>query len=363
MPTSFREGRTILADKDGDESELDNWRPITIFSIVRRVIEKALDSILRGQVEINCNQRGFIIGIPGCHVNAKLINACLKSAKCLKKDCVIVFLDVSKAFDRIGHDHISRSLQAAGVSENLRNLIMNFITQNHITIHSSKKTSSKISITVAYRKELLYHLYFLTLRSITFTKNCAIHNFPISMVTNFQRIMMSLAGFADDQAVIGKDKKCATRIVEAVRHLFSMIGLHINPRKSQAIVIKDGKLVKEAISLSYGDEIISIDGDQKIKYLGCSFNSELIFDNDCIEGLNKNLASLSASPLLKPDQKLNIINQYIFPTLTYPLQTAPLNKVPQYVTNGLDVMIPALLRKSLDCQCTRMTTCFMRLEG
>lgn len=48
---------------------------------------------------------------------------------------------------------------------------------------------------------------------------------------------------------------------------------------------------------------------------------------------------LSTSPLLKPDQKLNVINQYVFPTLVYPLQTAPINKIPLYVTDGLDVMI------------------------
>lgn len=93
VPTCFRFGRVILADKGDDPSEIGNWRPITIFSVVRRVIEKALDSVLRSQVEINRNQRGFVIGVPGCHVNSRLINACLKKAKRKKKNCVIVFLE------------------------------------------------------------------------------------------------------------------------------------------------------------------------------------------------------------------------------------------------------------------------------
>lgn len=45
------------------------------------------------------------------------------------------------------------------------------------------------------------------------------------------------------------------------------------------------------------------------------------------------------TPLLKPDQKLNVVNQYVFPMLVYPLQAAPINKIPATVTHGLDVMI------------------------
>lgn len=146
VPMSFRHGRMVLIDKEGDVNDINNWRPLTIYSVMRRVIEKALDAILRRQVVINCNQHGFIIGIPGCHVNTKLINACLKKAKAMKLDCTIVFLDITKAFDRIGHAHILKSLEASGVSPNVRSLIMNLLTQNHVTIHNRKDASSNIEI-------------------------------------------------------------------------------------------------------------------------------------------------------------------------------------------------------------------------
>src|SRR5215469_10917004 len=96
----------ILINKGGDANDISNWRPITIYSILRRVIEKALDNLLRDQVDINMNQRGFVAGIPGCHINARLINACLKDAKSKKKDYAIVFIDISKTFDHIGHNQI-----------------------------------------------------------------------------------------------------------------------------------------------------------------------------------------------------------------------------------------------------------------
>lgn len=80
--------------------------------------------------------------------------------------------------------------------------------------------------------------------------------------------------------------------------------------------------------------------------MGCSFTSEIVFDPKCIETLKKNLAKLSSSPLLKPDQKLNVINQYIFSKLTYHLQSVPLSKIPSYVTNGVDVMIRRTVKEN-----------------
>ena len=129
------------------------------------------------------------------------------------------------------------------------------------------------------------------------------------------------------------------RTIDLVRNLLLKIGLKINPAKSQAIIIREGKLAEDSLRLSDGSEIVGVKANERIKYLGCSFNSELVFDNSCIGKFNDNLNKLSTSPLPKPDQKLNVINQYIFPTLIYPLQSAPLNKIPAYITDGLDVMI------------------------
>lgn len=98
-------------------------------------------------------------------------------------------------------------------------------------------------------------------------------------------------------------------------------------------------MVTESLQLADGSEIVGVKPNERVKYLGCSFESELMFDNTCIGELNRNLNKLSTSPLLKPDQKLNVINQYVFPTLVYPLQAAPIHKIPTFVTDGLDVMI------------------------
>src|SRR5699024_10427259 len=60
--------------------------------------------------------------------------------------CTVVFLDLSKAFDRIGHQHIRSSLQSQGVSPNLSQLIMTLLSNNTIRIDLGKDRSEPIKI-------------------------------------------------------------------------------------------------------------------------------------------------------------------------------------------------------------------------
>lgn len=258
-----------------------------------------------------------------------------------KRNCVVVFLDVSKAFDRIGHSHISKSLLAKGVSKNLHDLIMKLLTDNSVEISIGKETSNSIQTKCSVPQGApLSPILFNIAIDFIYDEICDAQfadNNGYKLSDDYDALCLS--GFADDQAVTSESTSNAVRTIDLIQSLFAKIGLSVNPMKSQAIIIKDGTMVQEDLKLSDGSTIRAIEADERIKYLGCSFNSELVFDYTSVEDLHKNLEKLSVSSLLKPDQKLNVINQYIFPALIYPLQSAPINKIPGYVTKGLDVMI------------------------
>ena len=67
--------------------------------------------------------------------------------------------------------------------------------------------------------------------------------------------------------------------------------------------------------------------------------------NAVINNLNTNITKLINSPLLKPEQKLNILNQYIWPTLIYPLQCVPLQKIKKGFFTDIDKLIKSAFRK------------------
>src|SRR5699024_659972 len=77
------------------------------------------------------------------------------------------------------------------------------------------------------------------------------------------------------------------------------------------------------------------------RYLGCSFNSEMIFDMDVVKNFTKYTNNLITSPLLKSDQNLN---HYLLPMLTFPLQAAPLRKIPMAALDTLDKTIRTCIR-------------------
>ena len=340
VPSKLCEGKTILIPKDGDPNDCSNYRPITIYSIIRRIVERVLDKHLRQQIGLNCNQRGFV-NMPGAHVNTKLINACLLDAREKKADCVIVFLDVSKAFDRIGHRHVERSLSAFGVSRNLRRLIMSLLTQNNIRINVGKSLSRPIAIkrSVPQGGPLSPMLFNMAIdfiyREISEAQFANTYGYRLRP----GHTAISLTGFADDQAVSSSSAAGAARIVELVRDHFREIDLNINPNKSVAINVKNGRMVAGELNICDEMRIRCLGPDERIRYLGCTFTSELVFDSSIIHELSENMNNLVLTPLLQRDQKLSILNQYVLPKLIYPLQMAPVNKIPQQHLDTLDVTI------------------------
>ena len=85
----------------------------------------------------------------------------------------------------------------------------------------------------------------------------------------------------------------------SVINLLQEIGLHINPQKSEAIVLDNGILTQTSINTIYGD-IQSISVDERVKYLGVSFNQKLIFSStEILSKLQSNLDTLATTHLLQ----------------------------------------------------------------
>ena len=97
-------------------------------------------------MDLNPNRRGFAPGIPGCMIHYNIVNAVLQDAKRRKGDCVVAFLDTSKAFDNVGHDHIAQSLESMGIFQNLLALILNLLVDNSTFLMIENKKSKPIPI-------------------------------------------------------------------------------------------------------------------------------------------------------------------------------------------------------------------------
>lgn len=329
VPNSFRLARTILIHKSGEKNNIANWRPITICSLLRRIIERALDKQLRKIIKININQRGFM-NSPGCLINTSIIESILEKTKDTKSETTIIFLDIAKAYDSVGHNHLTNMLRSAEIPRKLQDILVNLQTSNKSYIDLGIKKSKNININSgvlqgAPLSPILFNFCINHIFEEISEKSIAdCFGFPLPDAS----AQIAVLGFADDIALIGKDVESATKLLHMVEYRFREIGLNINPSKSSAIVIEHGKLRPYKFSLNYSDGFSSIEKDESIKYLGVNFSNILNFDHQTtMKKFSDKLEILTKTNLLNSDQKLNILNQYISPCLIYPFQSAPLRSL------------------------------------
>lgn len=91
VPTHFRAAKTVLLYKEGDRNNVKNWRPITICSILRRIIEKSVDKQLRSYLLVSQVQHGFT-NEPGTLLNTSILSAALNTARTKKNIFVHCFV-------------------------------------------------------------------------------------------------------------------------------------------------------------------------------------------------------------------------------------------------------------------------------
>lgn len=66
-----------------------------------------------------------------------------------------------------------------------------------------------------------------------------------------------------------------------------------------------------------------------------------------LQQLRKQVERLVSTSLLNPEQKLNIINDYIWPTIIFPFQQAPLSKLPMTFLVSIDKILNSAIKEIL----------------
>ena len=106
----------------GDPQSVSNYRPISLLSIVSKLLERVLHkyifNFLRSSNFFTPSQFGFI---PNDSTVNQLVS--LYHTFCLAldagKEVRAVFCDISKYFDRVWHDDLLYKLRRSGISGNL----------------------------------------------------------------------------------------------------------------------------------------------------------------------------------------------------------------------------------------------------
>ncbi|GMO19738.1 MAG: hypothetical protein Ta2E_10790 [Mycoplasmoidaceae bacterium] len=360
-PADWNKARTILLYKGGETNDLRNWRPITITSIVYRIVFCRINQSAHWIHKMNnlniCDksQKGFIPGKSGCIEHTAIANAIINDAVNNKKTLIIASLDLRDAFGSVPHNLIERNITDMGFPRKVIRIVMNTYRNASIQIQTRKGYSENIPIGKGVKQGYpLSPLLF----------NIAIDPFLRRLNEHFKELgyeydngkTITAQAYADDLLIFSKVNQEMKTIMRAVEDFMDYARILFNPKKCKIILNNPNKEYVEKIALKDEDgnyeEMEILELKDAIKYLGVPLSTrklaKLKFNNNNISKV-KSLVNIISTSGPKISQVIHAIKTYILPKLDYVMansvmETGKLKGLDLYIRNAIHRLIggPAL---------------------
>ena len=137
FPDIWKQSNIIAVHKKGDKQIVNNYRPVSLLPIFGKKFEKLLFNSIMDFLEeytlLSSNQSGFRPN-DSCESQLLSIVHIYSSFNCHPSlEVRGIFLDISKAFDRVWHEGLLYKIQSTGISGTPLKLIESFLSGRYQT--------------------------------------------------------------------------------------------------------------------------------------------------------------------------------------------------------------------------------------
>ena len=150
VPEQWKEGIMIPILKPyKDRADIKSYRPITLLSCLGKVMEKVIKARLEYHLEsknlFSSSQCGFRGGQGTMDILLRLEHL-IRTARDSRKVCLIIYIDLKGAFDRIWHKALLYKMAKMNISGKLRKWIANYLENRSIKVRLNECTSESRSL-------------------------------------------------------------------------------------------------------------------------------------------------------------------------------------------------------------------------
>ena len=272
LPNSFYKATiTLILKPDKDITKKENYRLITLMDINAKILNKILANRIQQHIKklIYHDQVGFISRIQGFFNICKSFSVIHHINKLKDKNHMIISIDAEKAFDKIQHAFMMKTLQRMGIEGTYLNtvkVIYDKLTEN-IILNGEKLKAFPLRSGTRQRCPLSPLLFNIVLEVLA----TAIREEKEINGIHIGNEYVTLSLFSDDIILyIENPKDSIRKLLELIIEFSKVAGYKVNTQKSLAFLYtnneKSEREIKESIPFTIATK--------RIKYLGINLPKE-----------------------------------------------------------------------------------------